>query len=131
MLNYQHLHLFFYSVAPKYESPDLCVSPDRELNIAHIKFHRKSLSRSLNADNILVFPNNSNILLTAKQAAELYDGTAVTVIPTKTLPEGYSALSVFNSTITDLDEQINDILSAKDAVVSGEHSLKMVVHLPV
>ena len=75
---------------------------------------------SLNVDEILVFPNNSNILLTANQAAELYDGARITVIPTKTIPQGYSALSVFNASITDLDEQISDLTSAKDAVVSGE-----------
>ena len=79
-----------------------------------------SAFESLDCDNILVFPNNSNILLTANQAAELWDGARVTVIPTKTLPQGYSALSVFNSAITDLDEQIADLTSAKDAVASGE-----------
>ena len=75
---------------------------------------------SLDVDSILVFPNNSNILLTANQASALYSGASVTVVPTKTIPEGYAALSVFNASITDLDEQIEDILSAKDAVVSGE-----------
>ena len=75
---------------------------------------------SLNVDEILVFPNNSNILLTANQAAELYEGARITVIPTKTIPQGYSALSVFNASIKDLDEQINDLTCAKDAVVSGE-----------
>ena len=79
-----------------------------------------SAFESLDCDNILVFPNNSNILLTANQAAELWEGASVTVIPTKTLPQGYSALSVFNSAITDLDEQIADLNSAKDAVASGE-----------
>lgn len=75
---------------------------------------------SLNVDEIIVLPNNSNILLTAQQAAELFGKTNVTVIPTKTLPQGYSALSVFNAAITDLESQINDLNSAKDAVRSGE-----------
>lgn len=79
-----------------------------------------SAFESLDCDNILVLPNNSNILLTANQAADLWDGAKVTVIPTKTLPQGYSALSVFNSAITDLDEQVADLTSAKDAVASGE-----------
>ena len=74
----------------------------------------------LDADYILVLPNNSNILLTARQAAELWDGGNITVIPTKTIPEGYAALSVFNSSVEDLDDQISDLLAAKDAVVSGE-----------
>ncbi len=75
---------------------------------------------SLDADHILVFPNNGNILLTACQAAELWKDTNVTVIPTKTVPEGYAALSVFNSSVEDLDDQIADLTAAKDAVVSGE-----------
>ena len=75
---------------------------------------------TLDADYILVFPNNGNILLTAIQASELWEGGNVTVIPTKTLPEGYSALSVFNPTLPDLDAQIEDMLAAKDSVASCE-----------
>lgn len=75
---------------------------------------------AINADRILVFPNNGNILLTATQAASLWKDNNVTVIPTKTLPEGYAALSVFNPSVTELDEQISDLISAKNAVVSGE-----------
>jgi len=74
----------------------------------------------LNVDEILVFPNNGNILLTAQQAAELWSGGNVSVIPTKTLPQGYAALSVFNPSVESLDEQISDLTDAKDAVVSGE-----------
>ena len=79
-----------------------------------------SAFEELNVDHILVFPNNGNILLTAQQAAELWDGVPVNVIPTKTLPQGYSALSVFNPAMTDLEDQISDLIAAKDAVVSGE-----------
>ena len=74
----------------------------------------------LNVEHILVFPNNSNILLTARQAAELWKKGNVTVIPTKTLPQGYAALSVFNSAAENIDEQVADILAAKDGVRSGE-----------
>ncbi len=75
---------------------------------------------SLDVDNILVLPNNSNIVLTARQAAELWGRGNVHVIPTKTIPEGYSALSVFNPSVTDIDEQIADLTATKEAVVSGE-----------
>jgi dihydroxyacetone kinase-like predicted kinase len=74
----------------------------------------------LDADAIFVFPNNGNILLTARQAAELWDGAPVTVIPTKTLPQGYAALAVFNPSVTTPEEQVSDLIAAKDAVVSGE-----------
>ncbi len=79
-----------------------------------------SAFESLDADHILVLPNNSNIVLTARQAAELWGRGNVHVIPTKTIPEGYSALSVFNPTVTDINEQIADLTSTKEAVVSGE-----------
>ena len=75
---------------------------------------------ALNADHILVLPNNGNILLTAGQAAELWGKDNVIVVPTKTLPQGYAALSVFNAAITDPEEQLADMVSAKEAVVSGE-----------
>ena len=75
---------------------------------------------ALNADHILVLPNNGNILLTAGQAAELWEKGNVTVVPTKTLPQGYAALSVFNAAVTDPEEQLADMVNAKEAVVSGE-----------
>ncbi|MBR6680393.1 MAG: DAK2 domain-containing protein [Clostridia bacterium] len=74
----------------------------------------------LDVDNILVLPNNSNIFLTATQAAQLFERGNVSVIPTKTLSQGYAALSVFNGAVDDLDTQISDLNCAKDAVVSGE-----------
>ena len=74
----------------------------------------------LDVDNILVLPNNSNIFLTATQAAQLFERGTVSVIPTKTLSQGYAALSVFNGAVDDLDTQISDLNCAKDAVVSGE-----------
>lgn len=79
-----------------------------------------SAFESIDADHILVLPNNSNILLTANQAAELWGKGNIHVVPTKTIPEGYSALSVFNPSVTDVDEQVSDLVSAKETVVSGE-----------
>ncbi len=75
---------------------------------------------SLDVDDVIVLPNNGNIFLTAKQAAELYDGARVSVLPTKTIPEGYSALAVFNSSEDDLDSQLADMAEAKDAVATVE-----------
>lgn len=50
---------------------------------------------SLNAENIFIFPNNKNIIMAAKQAVDLTD-KKVYVIPTKTIPQGVSALTMFN-----------------------------------
>lgn len=71
-------------------------------------------------DHVLLLPNNGNILLTAQQAAKLCEDVDVHVVPTKSFPQGYAALAVFNAAIEDVDEQISDMIDAKDAVVSGE-----------
>ncbi|MBR5064359.1 MAG: DAK2 domain-containing protein, partial [Bacteroidales bacterium] len=52
---------------------------------------------AVGAETLLVFPNNGNIILTANQAASLYDKAQVIVIPTKTLGEGYYALANLDS----------------------------------
>ena len=74
----------------------------------------------INAQNIIVLPNNSNIYLTAQQACELWGKGNVSVIKTKTLPQGYAALAVYNSAEEDLQVQLDDMTSAKESVVSGE-----------
>jgi DAK2 domain fusion protein YloV len=48
---------------------------------------------SVDAETIFVFPNNSNIILTANQASTLYEKSNIVVIPTKTISEGYYALA--------------------------------------
>lgn len=62
-----------------------------------------------NADNIIVLPNNSNIVLTAQQAAEMYKGSMVKVIPTKSICEGYSALSMADYSFDTVDEVISEM----------------------
>ncbi|MGL4821366.1 MAG: DAK2 domain-containing protein, partial [Bacilli bacterium] len=49
----------------------------------------------VNADVVYLLPNNSNIIMAARQAAEVSD-REVYVIPTKTLPQGMAALLAFN-----------------------------------
>ena len=48
--------------------------------------------RSACADTVFVFPNNKNIILAASQAQSMIDDVKVFVIPTKTIPQGISAL---------------------------------------
>lgn len=74
----------------------------------------------LDCDHVLLLPNNGNILLTAQQAANLCEDMDVRVVPTKSFPQGYVALSVFNGAIEDADEQVSDMTDAKESVVSGE-----------
>lgn len=58
----------------------------------------------VNADVIFVLPNNGNIILAAKQAAEIYEGSDVRVIETKSIGAGYSALEMLDYSSDDPDE---------------------------
>ncbi len=50
----------------------------------------------INADNIFVFPNNSNIIMAANQAKELYTSSRIFVIPSKNLGQAYASLSMLD-----------------------------------
>ena len=47
---------------------------------------------NVNADHIFIFPNNKNIILAANQAQSLTDDKDIIVIPTKTVPQGITAI---------------------------------------
>ncbi len=73
------------------------------------------------ADTILVFPNNSNILLTARQAAGLYKDARVEVIPTSTLGEGYFALANLDAELP-TDQLVQALAEAAASVTTGHIS---------
>ena len=73
----------------------------------------------LNAENIIVLPNNKNIILTAKQASELYEGANVFVIETKSVAEGYSALSMIDVSATTIEHFIGAMQSNLPSVKTG------------
>lgn len=72
---------------------------------------------AVNADVIFVLPNNANVVLAAKQAAELFEGSRVLVADTKTLAEGYAALSMLDYS-SDSPEQILGAFDAAAAEVT-------------
>jgi len=49
----------------------------------------------IDAENVFIFPNNKNIIMTANQVAELTDKNVI-VIPTKTIPQGFTAMLGFD-----------------------------------
>ncbi len=71
------------------------------------------------AEHIVVLPNNSNIILTANQAAEMYENCKVHVIPTKSITEGYSALSMMNLWVDTVEELIEDMSAGLSSVTSA------------
>lgn len=73
----------------------------------------------LNCDHILVFPNNSNIVMAAQQAAAVAEDKDVHVLPAKTIPQGLSACVMFNPD-ADLEDNLADMEDAIASVKSGE-----------
>ena len=76
--------------------------------------------KECNAKNIIVLPNNKNIILAARQAAELYTDSAVHVISTKNIAQGYAALSVITPGIKDINSLIASTERAAADVIDGE-----------
>ena len=71
------------------------------------------------AETIYVFPNNSNIVLTAEQAASLYNDADVRIIKTKTIGEGYSAVSMFDINVGDTDAVCAYLAEVVEGTVTG------------
>ena len=96
---------------------DVIVSGGQSMNPSTEDFIRAF--DTLNADNIIVFPNNKNIILAANQAAKIYTESKVTVIETKSLAQGYSALTMMDLTL-ELDDIVNDLKEVISSVVSAQ-----------
>ncbi|WP_420795504.1 DAK2 domain-containing protein [Halalkalibacillus sediminis] len=71
-----------------------------------------------NADEVLVLPNNKNIIMAAEQAQELVDNK-VKVVPTKSVPQGMSAMLAYNPE-TDLNENHESMSEAMQYVKTGQ-----------
>ena len=59
----------------------------------------------VNADTVFILPNNKNIVLAANQAKELVEDKEIVVIPTKTVPQGITAIINF---MADADVKSNE-----------------------
>lgn len=76
----------------------------------------------VNADVIFVFPNNGNIVLTAQQAAHLYDRSDVRVIESTTIGAGYASLAMLDTSSEDTDAIVEELRMAMEGVVTAEIS---------
>lgn len=68
---------------------------------------------------VIVLPNNKNIILAAEQAARLATGQTVVVVPTRSTPQGISALLPYDQK-GDLETVTRAMIQAKDNVATGE-----------
>ncbi|MGK9181093.1 DAK2 domain-containing protein [Priestia filamentosa] len=71
-----------------------------------------------NAKKVIILPNNSNIVMTAEQAAEVV-GKDVVVVPSKTVPQGMTALLSFNAE-RNLAQNKQEMTNALEHVKSGQ-----------
>ena len=73
----------------------------------------KAISK-LNPESVIILPNNSNIVLTAQQAAKYYDKANVVVVNSKSLAQGYSALTMLDLSSDDIEtimEETKEVIS--------------------
>lgn len=74
--------------------------------------------RTIDAENIFVLPNNSNIILAAKQSAELYEDAAIHVIETKSVGDGYAAMSSLDLSRDNIEDIFSDAREAMEETVT-------------
>lgn len=74
--------------------------------------------KEVNADQVIVLPNNKNIFMAADQAAEVAD-IPVAVVPSKTVSQGMTAMLAFNGDQS-LDDNKSAMTEMLDSVVSGQ-----------
>ena len=97
---------------------DVVVSGNQTMNPSTEDFIKAF--KSLDAENIIVFPNNKNIIMAAKQAAQLYKGAKIKVIQSTSIPQCYSALTMLDFSSDDLTIICGSFLEAIRNVVTGE-----------
>ena len=73
----------------------------------------------INAQHILVFPNNKNIKMAADQAAELYKDADIHVLPSTTIGEGYYGIGSIDRDNPNVDEVIASVMETMQSVVTG------------
>lgn len=71
----------------------------------------------LNAENIFILPNNKNIIMAANQAKDISDKNII-VIPTTTIPQGITCVSMFNRN-ADVSENEEELKELMEAVKTG------------
>jgi len=73
----------------------------------------------VNAENVIVLPNNKNIILTAEQAGKLAKGKTVHVMATRSIPQGIACM-VTNSDTIPIADNLEEMKAAMEVVHSGQ-----------
>ena len=73
----------------------------------------------VNADTVFILPNNKNIILAAEQAAHMVEGKKIVVVPTKTVPQGITAV-INNVPDLSVEENTDTMMEEIKAVSTGQ-----------
>lgn len=73
----------------------------------------------VNAENIIIIPNNGNVVMAASQAANLVKGAKVEVLKAKTIAQGYASLMVFDPE-SNMETNLEAMKEAVEHVKTGE-----------
>ena len=97
---------------------DVIVSGGQTMNPSTEDFV-KAIKKS-RARNVIILPNNSNIVMAASQAADVMEGSSVTVkvVPSKTIPQGISSAMMYQPE-GDIESVFSDMKGALKSVRSG------------
>lgn len=97
---------------------DVIVSGGQTMNPSTEDFV-KAIKKS-RARNVIILPNNSNIVMAASQAADVMEGSSVTVkvVPSKTIPQGISSAMMYQPD-GDIESVFSDMKGALKSVRSG------------
>ena len=71
------------------------------------------------AKKVFVLPNNKNIIMAAEQTVALVEDREVIIVPTRTIPQGLSAMLVFDPDC-DADTNVDNMLQAAKNVATGQ-----------
>lgn len=75
--------------------------------------------KQVHAQNVIILPNNSNIVMAASQACEITDGVTAVVVPSKTIPQGLVAAMMFNPELG-MAENIAEMNGSLRTVKTGQ-----------
>ena len=75
--------------------------------------------KQVNADNIIIIPNNGNVVMAASQAADLFTESNVKVLKAKSISQGYASLMVYDPE-ADMETNLEAMKEAVANVKTGE-----------
>ncbi len=75
--------------------------------------------KAVHAENIIIIPNNGNVVMAAAQAAKLMDKSRVEVLKAKTIAQGYASLMTFDAEQT-MEANLEAMTEAVEHVKTGE-----------